>query len=61
MQGVSSVTINDFQGGYMATKHLIEQGCRRIAHFSGDRSIEIFKERFAGYKQALQDNGIALN
>lgn len=61
MNGVSSVTINDFDGGYKATKHLIDQGCKRIAHFSGDRSIEIFKERFLGYKQALIDSGIELN
>lgn len=60
MNGVSSVTINDFEGGYKATKHLIDQGCTRIAHFSGDRSIEIFKERFLGYKQALIDSGIDL-
>ena len=61
MNGVSSVTINDFEGGYKATKHLIEQGCKRIAHFSGDRSIEIFKERFRGYEQALNDFGLQLN
>jgi len=61
MNGVSSVTINDFEGGYKATKHLIEQGCTRIAHFSGDRSIEIFKERFRGYEQALNDSGLQLN
>jgi LacI family transcriptional regulator len=58
MNGVSSVTINDFEGGYKATKHLIDQGCTRIAHFSGDQSIEIFKDRFLGYKQALLDSGI---
>lgn len=59
MDGVSSVTIDDFAGGYMATKHLIEQGCRKIAHLaSGDFEIEIFQERHAGYKQALADYGI---
>lgn len=61
MNGVSSVTINDFEGGYKATKHLIDQGCTRIAHFSGDRSIEIFKDRFMGYKQALLDYGVKYN
>jgi LacI family transcriptional regulator len=61
IDGVSSVTINDFEGGYNATKHLIDQGCRKIAHFSGDQSIEIFTERYAGYKQALLDNGLSLN
>lgn len=55
---VSSVTINDFKGGYIATKHLIDQGCKRIAHLSGDQSLEIYENRFKGYKQALYDNGI---
>jgi LacI family transcriptional regulator len=58
IDGVSSVTINDFKGGYITTKHLIDEGCRCIAHFSGDQSLEIFKNRFLGYKQALLDNGM---
>lgn len=56
--GVSSVTINDFNGAYEATKHLIEQGCRRIAHLSNNRQLEIFKNRYLGYKKALEDYGI---
>lgn len=58
MKNVSSVTINDYEGGYKATKHLIDNGCKTIAHFSGDTNIEIFMERFKGYKQALIDNNI---
>lgn len=58
MNNVSSVTINDYEGGYKATQHLIDNGCKRIAHFSGDLNIEIFSERYAGYRQALVDNGI---
>lgn len=58
ISGVSSVTIDDFKGGYETTKHLINQGCKCIAHFSGDQSLEIFKNRFLGYKQALLDNGL---
>jgi len=58
MKNVSSVTINDFEGGYKATQHLIDSGCKKIAHFSGDTNIEIFKERFMGYQQALIDNNI---
>jgi LacI family transcriptional regulator len=61
MKGVSSVTINDFQASYLTTQHLIEQGCNKIAFFSGDRSIEIYEDRYNGYKQALLDNGIELN
>jgi len=58
MKNVSSVTINDFDGGYKATQHLIDTGCKRIAYFSGDTNIEIFKDRFLGYKQALADNNV---
>ena len=58
LEGVSSVTIDDFKGGYLATKHLINEGCRHIAHLSRDQSLEIFKNRFLGYKQALLDSGM---
>jgi LacI family transcriptional regulator len=58
IDGVSSVTIDDFNGAYEATKHLIDQGCKRIAHLSNDRSIEIFQNRYLGYKQALIDHGL---
>jgi len=61
MEGVSSVTINDFEGGYLATKNLIEQGCKRIAHLTGDLSLEIFENRKDGYKKALSDNGLEWN
>ncbi len=61
VDGVSSVTINDFEGGYIATKHLIDGGHKRIAHLSGNQSLEIYENRFNGYKQALLDNGIDYN
>jgi len=60
-EGVSSVTINDYDVSYKATKHLIDQGCSRIAHFMGNQSLEIFENRFNGYKQALLDNGLIFN
>ncbi|GGD05869.1 LacI family DNA-binding transcriptional regulator [Hyunsoonleella pacifica] len=60
-EGVSSVTINDFDAGYKSTKHLIDQGYKRIAHFRGDYSVEIFKQRYLGYKQALLDSGLKIN
>lgn len=50
---ISTVTIDDYQGGFKATEHLILQGCKRIAHFDVDQSIELYKHRFKGYKDAL--------
>lgn len=61
IDGVSTVTINDFGAAYTATKHIIEQGCTKIACLTGDRSLEIYENRFSGYKQALIDNGIPFN
>ena len=58
IEGVSSVTIDDYRAGYMATEHLINQGCKRIAHLSGDRSLEIYDNRYKGYSQALLDHGM---
>lgn len=58
VDGVSAVVINDFEGGYAATSHLIDQGCKRIAHLGGDLSIEIYQERYKGYRQALEEHGM---
>lgn len=61
INGVSSVTINDYGAAYSATKHLIDEGCSKIAYLSGDRSLEIYENRFNGYKQALLDNNLSFN
>ncbi len=54
VEGVSSVVLDDFKAGFMATEHLINQGCQRIAHLSGDINLEIYKNRYEGYKAALK-------
>ena len=55
---ISSVTIDDFQGGFDATKHLIDQGCKRIAHFYVNNDLELYQNRLDGYKSALLENGL---
>jgi LacI family transcriptional regulator len=55
---VSNVVIDDYLGGYKATEHLIQQGCKRIAHFTSTRKISIFKERLRGYREALLTHGL---
>lgn len=55
------VCINDFQASYQATKHLIDNKCKRIAHISGNLNVNIFKNRFDGYKAAIQENGLEYN
>lgn len=45
---------DDFLGGFLATEHLVEQGCKDIVHISGPLTCNLYKERLAGYKEALQ-------
>jgi LacI family transcriptional regulator len=55
---VSHVVIDDFLGGYKATEHLIQQGYKRIAHFTNARKVSIYKERLRGYREALLTYGL---
>lgn len=52
--GYSNVLIDDFQGGFDATEHLIFNGCKKIAHFSGPKDLKIYKNRMRGYRAALE-------
>ncbi|MCW3463414.1 LacI family DNA-binding transcriptional regulator [Chitinophaga nivalis] len=45
---------DDYQGGFMATAHLAEAGCKTIAHLSGPLSCNLYKDRYAGYVAALR-------
>ncbi len=54
----STVMVDDFNGGYLATEHLIKNGYKRIAHLSGPPNLELSKNRLAGYKKALSDGGL---
>lgn len=54
----SKIIINDREAAYKATKHLIDSGCRRIAHFRGALLPQNSIDRFLGYKKALEDHGI---
>ena len=55
------VSADNFKGAYNATQHLIECGYRRIAAITNPESLSISKERLAGYKTALKDNGISID
>ncbi|MBJ7883002.1 LacI family DNA-binding transcriptional regulator [Gelidibacter salicanalis] len=57
----SSVLIDDFKAGFDATEHLIIKGCQSIAHFSGPLHLEIYKNRFEGYKAALSKHNLDFN
>ncbi len=52
------IVIDNFKGGYDATKHLLDQGCKRILHVAGNIERNVYKDRMMGYQQALRDFGI---
>lgn len=54
----SKIIIDDQKAAYMATQHLIDTGCKRIAHFRGPLLPQNSIDRFLGYKKALLDNGM---
>ncbi|MBC7959543.1 MAG: LacI family DNA-binding transcriptional regulator [Vallitaleaceae bacterium] len=54
-----NVGLEDFTGSYTATKHLIDNGHKRIAFASpSTRDGGVLQERFLGYKAALTENNI---
>ena len=57
----SKVIINDFMGAYKAVKHLIESGYKKISHFAGPQQLSIYRNRLAGYLQALKDSNIEID
>ncbi len=59
--GTDRIMIDNFEAGYIATRHLIEQGYTRIAHLTGAEHREIYRERKEGYLSALRENNIELN
>ena len=52
------VMVDNFQGAYNATMHLLSQGYKRIACITNSAHLSITKERVAGYLAALEKHGI---
>ena len=57
----SRVVVDDYMGAYNAVTYLIETGCRNIAFYGSAMNLEISKNRFNGYKDALLKHGLAYN
>lgn len=54
------VIIDNYAAGYAATEHLIQQGCKRIAHFGGLSQRLLYRERQRGYTDALRNHNLEL-
>jgi LacI family transcriptional regulator len=49
---------DDYANAFQLTRHLINQGARRIAHITGESWMEATRQRLAGYHAALAQAGI---
>ncbi|NQT25312.1 substrate-binding domain-containing protein [candidate division KSB1 bacterium] len=50
----SYVVVDDFDGAFKATEHLILSGYKQIAHIGGPQFISNMKNRYKGYQAALK-------
>ncbi|RTY85813.1 LacI family DNA-binding transcriptional regulator [Flavobacterium sp. RSP15] len=54
----SKVIIDDQKAAFNAVQHLIDNGCRKIAHIRGPLNPQNSIDRYIGYKKALEKNNI---
>ncbi|MEL6844098.1 MAG: substrate-binding domain-containing protein, partial [Bacteroidota bacterium] len=54
----SQVLVDNFEAAFQITRHLIEEGYRRIAHVAGPQKLLVSQQRLQGYLQALEEAGI---
>ena len=58
---IMNIELGNYTAGYMITQHLINRGHHRIAFVAGPDILKTSKERLQGYKDALDNSGIAEN
>jgi len=61
IEGTLTVNSNDFEGGRLATHHLVSMGHKRVAHLMGGEGVVSTVPRLEGYKRALTAAGIGLD
>jgi LacI family transcriptional regulator len=57
----AQITTDDYESGYKATRHLLDVGCRTIAHLTISPNLSITRRRMQGYTDALRDHGLAFD
>ena len=60
-EGTPWISVDNRDGAYQATRHLIRLGHRRIAHIQGPLKYQVSHDRYQGYCDALNEAGIALD
>ena len=55
------VVVDDYMGAFTAVTHLINTGCQRIAFYGSPMQLEISKNRFNGYHDAILKHGMKMD
>lgn len=55
------VIIDNYRAGYLATQHLLDQGCKRVAIVTASLKRNVYAQRYRGYVDAQFDRGISLD
>ncbi len=58
---VDYIGIDDYNSSHLIVNHLVNQGCKRIAHIGGFKRTRIFNNRIRGYINALEKHNLPLN
>jgi LacI family transcriptional regulator len=55
----ASVCLDEEHGGYLAARHLLSTGCRRLAYVGGPMTIHQVRDRYVGARRAVQESSEA--
>lgn len=55
---VDKVFVDEYNGAFQAVEHLVNTGCRRIAHITGMSTLSTSRHRLEAYKDALKLHNI---
>lgn len=58
--GLDYISVDNYQGGYVATEHLLQLGYQSIAILCGPNWMPVSRDRLAGYRAALEAWGIPI-
>jgi len=58
---VDYIGIDDYNSSHLIVGHLVENGCKRIAHIGGYKRTRIFNNRIRGYIDALKKHNLPLD
>lgn len=53
-----TVYFQNYESGYIATENLIKAGNKKVGIIQGDMNLKIARERYRGYKDAMEDFGL---